>query len=188
MTTICAMYDPEGGVWIGSDSMASNCGTVMRGVEKWIVRAPWAVGIAGDMRAINLVNREAEKIFADDPAVMTLVDRIRDVLRYDEFGSIDDNDGGAKNFGQQMILARPGGIWSVGAGFDVVPIPVGELWADGSGRGFALGAGEALRGRGLPRGSVMRRALEAALRYDKNSGGEIFLQLVTEPSSAAADE
>lgn len=188
MTTICAVRVPGAGVFIGADSQAVNCGTKMPGVRKWIVREPWAVAVAGDMRAINVVARDADTILENPAGAMTVADRVRQALRDDGFVPEGCNDGGAQNLAQQMIIAHPGGVWSLGAGFDVVEVPDRMLWADGSGRGFAIGAGYAL----MPGADtvddveqVVRRALEAAAAFDNHTGGELFVQFIAERRSAA---
>lgn len=195
MTTICAVRVPGAGVFIGADSLAVNCGTKMTGVRKWIVREPWAVGIAGDMRAINVVARDADAIFdpvgaGGPPGAMTVADRIRHALREDGFVPEGGSDGGAQNLVQQMIIAHPGGLWSIGAGFDLVDIPDRMLWADGSGRAFAIGAGRVLMPASTTEQEVeetVRQAVEVAMQFDNHTGGEVFVQFIAERRSAAED-
>ena len=84
-----------------------------------------------------------------------------------------DNEEGPKCYGQEMILATPGKVWSITAELSYIEIPKGLLWADGSGRGYALGAGYAFSGK--PEAAVLV-AIEAAINFDKSCGGEAIVE------------
>lgn len=176
MTTICAVQSPGHGVWIGSDTAAVNCYTSLYGIEKWIVREPWGVGVAGNMRTINIIQAHADGILHAPHGAWTVANRIRDLLHDDSWRLESDNEGGPAEFGQQMIIAHPGGVWSIDPGFGVVEIPDGEFWADGSGRAYALGAAHACDGQPADK---VHAALAAALRYDSSSGGEPFVRVIS---------
>jgi hypothetical protein len=74
------------------------------------------------------------------------------------------------------MLARPDRTWAVGADFSVLELPVDTLWAEGSGREIALGAAYGLQSTDskLSEGSILQRAVEAAILYDAACGGDAW--------------
>lgn len=179
MTTICAMREPSVGVWIGADSMVCNTCTRQYGAMKWILSEPWAIGVAGDLRVINLLEARKDSLLAEPPGAWTLLQRVRDAMLGDGIDprSMGDEPG-VRNFGSDFIFAHPGGVWSASGEHSLVEIADGELWADGSGRGFALGAGYLAARNGESPEACVRSALDAALRYDVHTGGETFVRLI----------
>jgi ATP-dependent protease HslVU (ClpYQ) peptidase subunit len=180
MTTICALREPGRGVWIASDSMATNNETKILGVEKWIVREPWAIGFAGDARTGHLAAHNADAILDNPTSAWQVSNRIREVLRADGY-SHDGSDYGAQNYGQSMIIAHYSGVWRVDCCFSATALQDGQFWADGSGRRYALGAAHALMATaGVAAETVIRSAVAAAIKYDSGSGGEIFAHFIAD--------
>jgi len=183
MTVVCALSG-GGETWIGSDTQAGSDGTRLLSVEKWAVRGEWAVGHAGNLRMTNLLREHADTVLADldGPHEFTL--RARRLMEDDGFNS--DTEEGPKIWGQQFVLAHPRGVWSICTGLSVIEIPAGELWADGSGRAFALGAGHVIEDSAEARG---RGALSAAILYDVGCGGDMWMHHLCEqvcPKAAVA--
>lgn len=175
MTVTCALASPaRHAIWIGADTLVTNCGTRMTGAVKWALAGGWAVGLAGDRRAYDAVARNAAAIFAGDGSVFDVAYALREVLRADGFSRCDDEC--AENLGQQMILAGPLGVFALDGAFSAVAVTPGELWADGSGRAYALGAAHALGDCRAEPEAVVRAAIEAAVRYDPCSGGEAWVR------------
>lgn len=171
MTIIAAVRDPERRItWIGSDTLAVQGGTKMLGCPKWVVRKPWAVGVAGNLRTTNVIAAHANDLLNGLAGAYDFTCRARGLLQQDGYNT--DTDEGAKAYGQNMILAHPGRVWSICVAFGVFDIPGGEVWADGSGRAYGLGAGHVAKGGPRAR---LRAAVEAAIRYDDQCGGEPWI-------------
>ena len=176
----------RGGTWIGSDTTVCSDNIRQSFGPKWTVRPPWAIGVAGHLRAANVLFRGADALLQglSDPDEFAL--RARAHLQADGFhGAADER--GPVDLSQIVMLAHPEGVWSIGADFSVLPVPPGELWAEGSGREVALGAGYALlrAGSGMGGGEILRRTLEAAIALDITCGGEAWTCELTAVSAQA---
>lgn len=153
---------------IGSDTIAVNNGTVMHNGPKWIVAEDlaWAVGHAGCKRTFTLLSQAGSTLFAGCSNEQHMVDRLREIMLGDNYNT--DSYKGPKCFGEQFIIASPSRVWSVSTCLGLLTIPNGELWADGSGRAYALGAGNF--GGHHDHMARLHAALEAAIRYDDGCG------------------
>lgn len=173
MTIICAMHDSQAEcTWIGSDSLVTDGRTMAPHMPvKWAVGNGWAVGIAGDLRTVNVFKHYADKLFKDLKSPFEFTLRVRKI--FDDEGYETADGSGAKNYAQDLILANSKGVWAICSMLSVVDIPSMELWADGSGQRFALGAAGAL-GSTSPENCV-RKAIEMAIRYDAGCGGEPWI-------------
>jgi hypothetical protein len=102
--------------------------------------------------------------------------RLRDLLKSDGFHENGEAQGPLV-FGQTTMLAHPTGLWALGGDFSFVRIAENELWAEGSGRELALGAGYAAQASGMEEapGEVVRLAIAAAIHFDVGSGGEVWI-------------
>lgn len=175
MTTICAVHVPGDGTWVGADTRACYGESWVLGpAKKWFGAHGWAVGQAGDLRCANLIEHAVSDIFhkCDDP--LTVCDRIRKLLKDNDFNK--DDEPGPPTYEQGMIICAPKscgrGIWTLGSDFGFVAIAEGELCAEGSGREFAVGAAHATAAGGREK---VEAALAAAITYDRGSGGEPFI-------------
>lgn len=175
MTIICAMHEPGVGTWVGTDSRVLSGQTNFIGhVRKTASIGPWVIAHAGVPRALSLVARDHERIAAiDDP--FALATALRDMLREDGFVADGSSDDGTTDYGQRWMAARADGLWDLDGVGSVVEVPTLSLWARGSGRAFALGAGYGMAGR-APH-DVVRCAVEAACAFDPQCGGSVFVTL-----------
>ena len=172
MTIIVAVRDAhKQETWIASDTMATQGDTLMYGASKWVVRKPWAAAIAGDYRAMNVLAAHADDIMSGLSGAYDFTLRMRGALIDDGFNS--DQEDGPKGYGTDFILAHPGGVWAISQAFSIVEIPDNEVWADGSGRAYGLGAAHACNGS--PKQKV-QAAVKAAIRYSDGCGGEVRVQ------------
>lgn len=134
---------PRATTWIASDTMAMSgnlrldCGT------KWILHGRWAAGVAGFLRSANLLEEGKARLLDGLDGPMDFADRAQQLFRSDGYRE-EHEDRGPPNFGQAMLLATPGQAWIVGGDFSIAEIPHGRVWAEGSGREIAIGAGHAL--------------------------------------------
>jgi hypothetical protein len=177
MSVIVALSTEESGsTWIGSDSLYCN-GTLKLSGPKWIIRPPWAVGVAGHLRSANTIEHHGDDILGNLPNAYEFTRRVRNLLREDGFHENSENRG-PLDFGQTFVLAHPDGVATIGSDFSITPIPRGQLWAEGSGRELALGAAHAVASFApqlTPR-DIVARALRAAIALDAMCGGDAWVQ------------
>ena len=183
MTVIVALPEPQfGRTWIGSDRMTINCfdRRFALGGGKWVTRAPWAVGVSGAVRTLNLLDHEGDRIFAQANGPMDFTKAARAVL--EEHGyKPNDHGSGVLSIKQCLLLARPGRLWEVDGDWSVVKQRPGELWACGSGADNALGVGFALRDQcPWTAREILLVAIDAAKEYDRDCGGEPWIACLTE--------
>ncbi len=182
MSVVVALTAPEGrSTWIGSDTLYASGSLKLVG-PKWIVRPPWAVGVAGHLRSVNILEHHRENLLAELSGAYEFTRRIRELLREDGFHQDSEGQGpGPLGFGQTFILAHPEGAWTIASDFSIVPIPRGQLWAEGSGRELALGAAHARANCGgkFTARDTVKRAIAAAIAFDTICGGEIWLEELT---------
>ena len=145
--------------------------------QKWIVREPWAVGVAGHLRTINIFHQHADTLLGTLPDAFEFARRARDLLKSDGYGEGKDTEG-PPQFGQMFMLACPDRVWTVGADFSVMPLPPDKLWAEGSGRDLAIGAAHALVSAhgGYSEKDIVQQAVETAIIYDSGCGGAPWLR------------
>ncbi len=177
MSVIVALpADGDRPTWIGSDSMV-HAGSLRLTGRKWVVQGPWAVGVAGHLRTVNLIEQHAGDLFTDVADAFDFSCRMRAVLQQDGYQDAEDGRGPVE-LGQSFLLARQSGVWTIGNDFSVIRIPAGQLWAEGTGRELALGAAHALMAvRPRPSESeIVRAAIEAAIAFDSSCGGPVWIE------------
>lgn len=176
MTIICAMHKQGIGTWIGSDSRAT-VGAVVAPVSiaKWAFVGLWAIGHTGEPRSLSLVVKHAERL-GDIHDPFDLATALRDLLRDDGYRS-EDRHGEPSDYGQRWLIASAIGLWDSDGAGSLTRIQDECLWARGSGRDFALGAGFAAPDT-MPAKDVVLGAIRAACHYDTGCGGEPFVHLL----------
>ena len=175
MTIICALHDTAtGGTWIGANTGSTIADTPLPAYDrKWLMRGPWALGLAGDGRVSNLLEAEAERLFEDLEEPYELTQRIRQI--FDDAGIKDPEKAAVPSYGQAMILATAAAVYDLDGALAFSPIEDGRLWARGSGMDFALGADHALADLNLPAETRVRKAVLAAMANDVFCPGELYL-------------
>ena len=181
MSVIAALTcSTSGSTWIGSDTLM--CSATLRQIvgPKWIRHRPWALGVAGHLRALNLFQYHAAELLGDLSHPFDFATRARELLKADGFTTEGNGSGGPIVYGQMLILARPGEVWAVAADFSVMALAPDRLWAEGSGRELAVGAGHALltAGTDLTAEEVVRRAVDTAITYETSCGGTAWVDLL----------
>lgn len=177
MSIIAALScSKTGSTWVGSDTMVRSANLRQVVGPKWIVRQPWAAGVAGHLRTVNLFQQHTAELLENLTTPYEFSLRTRELLKSDGYETMK-NDGGPLQYGQMLMLAHPRAVWAIGADFSVMSLPGDQLWAEGSGRDLALGAGHALLSTGAALGAkdVVRHAVETAIAYDSNCGGSPWL-------------
>ena len=160
--------------WIGSNTGSTVGDAPLPAFDrKWLLHGPWALGLAGDGRAFNLLEAEAETLFDGLEEPYELTQRIRQL--FDDAGIKDPDKASVPAYGQAMILASAGAVWDLDSALAHSRIADGRLWARGSGMDFALGADHALADMALSAETRVRKAVEAAMANDVFCPGDLFL-------------
>jgi len=186
MTTIAAITNGSS-TWVGSDTMGViGDGRRIDPVKKWFLHDEWAIGLSGDYRVLCLMAENRGKIFDDLSCPGEFAERMLNLL-HDRHYQPKPADGSAPFYNNSMILARAGRIWDVDGSFAYDEIPIGKLWARGSGCEYALGAAAGVAadhrsrpGSGVSHHDMLMLALKVANIYDVNTGENIFVHELTE--------
>jgi ATP-dependent protease HslVU (ClpYQ) peptidase subunit len=118
----------------------------------------------------------AEQLLANLGNAYEFSQRARDILSADGYRSPKDDEGPC-DFGQMLMLANSGGVWTVGSDFSLTELPADSMWAEGSGRELAIGAAHAIQSA-FPEISpeeVIRLAVETAVAKDVGCGGAVWI-------------
>lgn len=172
MTIICGIATDDG-TFIGSDTLLCAGSRVFEGIPKWYCYRNWAVALAGDWRAANIVNNNKEFLLAKLKNENEFIDRLYELLEEKDIGKLTEGDF-TRNFGQNILLAKKDGpVFDIDIYLSITEMPFNELVARGTGQDFAIGA--AYIAKGSPE-NIMKKAIEAACEYSTDCGGEIFLK------------
>jgi ATP-dependent protease HslVU (ClpYQ) peptidase subunit len=180
MSVIAVLRTSDGSsTWVGSDTLVCNGCLKQDFGPKWIVHEPWAIGVAGHLRTVNLIERNIETLAGGLKDAYEFASRARDAMKSDGYHG-DTDERGPIGFGGTLVLASAAGAWVIGSDFSITPIAPGAAWAEGSGREIALGAIHALQSLQvrLAPDDILRRAIDAAMALDMNCGGRTWVQQV----------
>jgi len=174
VSVIVALRDKKN-TWIGSDTRVVSGGIPMNDGPKWVICHPWALGIAGSCRARDVVRYNIASICSDTYNEYDIVQALVGVLDTHNIGFVKDAGMDVPDYGQNFILAHAKlGIWGLCNSLSLSKQPRGKLWATGSGRSFALGAG--FVSRQADSKGTLKVAIEAAMNYDINCGGKTWIK------------
>ena len=177
MSVIAAICSSRtGSTWVASDTLVSSGNLRLSLGPKWLIREPWAAGVAGHVRTMNVFQRHPEELLKGLEDAFEFSLRARELLRADGYNSVKE-DSGPCDFAQMLMVANPRGVWTIGSDFSVSPIPVDTLWAEGSGRDLAIGAAHALllSCPTMPAKDLLSRAIATAIACDVGCGGEAWV-------------
>lgn len=171
MTTLVVARDGDR-ISIGCDGLSNAGGFVVsREIQKWILEGDCALGMAGEgvwqLEAERKHGFEHSPLLGGSPDPDELTDRLRE--RWMRVGLVPkaDDDGGAPWRAWNGIYVCRQEVWYIDSSLGWT-IQHGD-WAQGSGRGYALGALFACKKR--PAWKRILLALRAAQQYDANTGG-----------------
>lgn len=173
MTIICAVHRGDR-TWIGSDTLVRRSNIKINNGPKWVRWGKWAVGTAGDLRAVNIFEQKTKRLFDDLQDPFDFSERVRSMLPEYGFDLKPGDMEATPNSAQDMILASSEAIWNVCCDFSIVN--VGEYWADGSGMAFALGAMHSVR-QADPE-TMIRAGLSAAMAFETGCGGDEWVEVL----------
>ena len=174
MSVICALHE-NGTTWIGSDTQTQDGGMVEYCGPKWVVSKNWAVGIAGDLRTLTLIENCKRSIFsANRTSVFQVAQAIKNLITEDGYQS--NSDYGAQTQGSEFIIASKNNVWSLCQSFAIVGYQEGQLVAQGSGCGLAYGADFVAQDIFEPK-ERMEYAINAAIAKTTSCGGECWVDM-----------
>lgn len=178
MTTLVAHVHPQKGIFLGCDSMASTSQfkrTVMK--PKWVVSGDRAIGIAGYLRAVNVMEAKADSILDEDLSPFEVASAIREALVEDGFESADrEENGGPPIIPSDIILVADGTVFEIDESFALSEIPPGGFAFSGSGQCVASGAIFALQqAKILDPDRIIQIALRAAAHHDLHTSCPIWV-------------
>ena len=187
MTVVCAVHHEGDGTWIGSDTYCTcGNGLIPSDVPKWFGAHGWAIGQSGDRFTHNLIDHEVDGLFHKCKDIFEASRRL--IVLFDENKMNHNDEPGARSFNQELIICGPKNlkrpIWHIGPDMCFAPIPLGTLWAIGSGEEYARGAGYVADGGGRER---VEAALAAAILYDQGCGGEPYVARLEDVSGISPD-
>ena len=193
MTIVCAVREPAGGVWIGSDSRVTGSHGFIAPVtlKKWRQVGSLWVGICGHARLLQLVDqlasppRRPEEWTPVPPTSATdLADLLRSRVREEGWKDESTKDG-PSDMGGTAIIVDKESVYELTPGGCLIDYG-DEFCAAGSGCEYALGAWHATRDS-APRPLSMTKAIDAALRYDSSCGGQRWIVKVNDGDLFAHD-
>lgn len=165
----------RGQTWIGGDSQATlSGGRRVLGIEKWHVGKTWAIGGAGEPRALQVAVGAGVADMEGDAHAVALA--IRAAVKADGFEGRPYDNSGALGYNGSWLLARPGEVWDSDSAFNLVRAPAGVPMARGSGMEYALGAAHAALALGVEPGRAVNLALAAAAHHDTGCGGVLTVR------------
>lgn len=173
MSIVCAVRD-ERGMWIGSDTAANIsgireiCGPKMKCCGKY-----W-IGVAGVLRALNLVESAAGAISQCNtfPAVVNQLESL--VAEVDKWKPAGQ-DGEPKRYELEFLITDGARLIMVGGSFGYIDCDM--VAVIGSGSACALGAyyGMTYVDASLVSAEIKIGAMiGAAIRFDTNCGGDVW--------------
>lgn len=177
MTTLVGLHCEGQGTWIGADSQTTADNLRMGPVGKWVRKGRWAVGCAGNLRTLNLMQAETDGLLDGVRSAEEVVRRLERLMNNHNYAAATLEPFGPPAYGQSFMIASDEGLWDIDISLSVLRIPSGTVWATGSGRDFALGAGFACA-EADPVQRV-RVAMQAAMAYDILTGHSIVTDYLT---------
>lgn len=172
MTICVALRAPEG-VFIGSDTLSVNGSTKEHCGQKWAQCGKWWIGVAGALRALNLIQVNAAGI-ARSEHVAEVVDTIHLMLVNDKWKPIEE-EGRPPRFQFEAIITDGAKIWGIGANFGFLEHTAVAI---GSGTDAALGAHYAACADVSDRENLAGLMIAAAIFVEHNCGGEPWTKLI----------
>jgi ATP-dependent protease HslVU (ClpYQ) peptidase subunit len=172
LTIICGLATDDG-TFIGSDTLLVAGSRSIVGIPKWYCWRGWAIALAGDWRVANILNNNKEELLTKLQNVNDFIDRLYELLDSKGIGT-STHEEYTRNFGQNILLAKKNGpVWDIDCNLSMLEFPHNKLVAKGTGMEYALGAAHVLNGK--PE-TIMRKALETAIEFSIDCGGEVFIK------------
>lgn len=185
MTTIAAVQGPSWAV-IGSDSQVSDDNRIYSlpgDFQKLSSNGPYIFGIAGDLRAVNLlvldfdppIPTRAKGVSLDKFMVSKFIPKLKQCFDSSSYGKDGEH-------GSIVIVCIDGVVYEIGQYYECIRDEHG-LYSIGSGSQFALGAMHAMLSsrRGemtIDRAeSMVKASLGAASAYDSGTSGPFTILL-----------
>lgn len=174
MTIVCAVAGKDG-IWIGSDTSADDGSRVFDVGRKFITGKGWAIGGAGFLRSIYLMQRNAKGLLSLR-CPYKIADTLRELHDTDDFRK--EEGSGPVAYPCQFVICSVDAIWEVGTTFEALPV---EFAVIGSASQYGLGAIDALRRPAHLKVStkeIVYSAVAAAVCFSPSCGGNVMVEKV----------
>lgn len=176
--SIVVALKTDTGVWIGSDTMAINCQVKEHFGQKWVRCGKYLVGVAGQIRAKNLIQANAEKI-AQCTSFADILDVVEAAVHADKWKPTE-NAGEPNRFSLELIVTDGDALISASGSFGY--IECGSHAVIGSGTEAALGAAHAFEWRTKDQAeTVLKSMIAAAIAINHNCGGVAVTEFIPNP-------
>lgn len=182
MTIIAAIKDADC-IHYGSDSRVTYGSGPAYDLEgKWITLPSKSsatgihMGCAGSTRLDNIIVSSAKNL-ETCLTPFRIADALKRAVISDSWREAKGEDGEPQDYSVDIILIMDEEIYRIGGDFSVVHIPAFMMVAVGTGEPYALGASHACRTRACK--EQLKMSIQAAIKYDPNCGGKVFLSSVS---------
>ena len=176
--SIVVALKTDTGVWIGSDTMAVNCQVKEDFGRKFVRCGKFWVGVAGQIRAKNLIQAVAEQI-AQCASFAHALDVIESAVHADKWKPTE-NAGEPNRFSLELIITDGDRLISAGGSFGY--IECGSHAVIGSGTEAALGAASVYEWRTRDQAEpVLKSMIAAAISINHNCGGVAVTEFIPNP-------
>ena len=176
MTIICAYTDGKK-TWIGSDTQVTGGNHISYIERKWCVVGSWASGDSGSVRTGNVLEQYKDELLGGLNTPWEFSKRLQERFEKERFHpdlQSRGDEGGPIDWGQDILLAKPGKIWVLDSELGIVKFGKNEPVAYGCGFEYALGAGYVAREAGIKGLTIVEYMLESAVEYDPYCGGKLW--------------
>ncbi len=167
--TVLVGYGDDSGYYLAADTLFAEGDNRVLDGRKIIHCSSFAVAVAGERRAMNVISEAAEKTIPamEDHGIASLAMAIRKILQDDGF--LRRSPSGSFDWPGAMIVACPTGLFSLACNFAYDRAPIGEPITYGSGSDLAIGAMVASKSTPIKDRLVL--ALSVAAKYSLSCGG-----------------
>lgn len=184
MTILAAITNPGRGTWIGCDTQSKRCDLMLANSRpKWLVRGSVAVGISGIGLAYDVIEAHADTagLFDPETPAFQFGQQVKKLLQ--DYGirvALRSPEDTAETGDIWILRATSDQITSFGTDFGFRTVEPGEFVAEGCGERIAYGAAHASLAINpdISRRRVVEIAVEAAIRYESDCGGEVWTHLL----------
>ena len=176
--SIVVALKTDTGVWIGSDTLAINCQVKEHFGQKWVRCGNFWVGVAGQIRAKNLIASYADEI-GRQPNFIGILNLIEKAVADDKWKPTE-NAGEPNRFSLELIITDGDTMISAGGSFGY--IECGSHAVIGSGTEAALGAASVYEWRTKDQAeTVLKSMIAAAISINHNCGGSVVTEFIPNP-------
>lgn len=184
MSIVCALKT-ETGVWIGSDTAANFSGIREICGQKMKCCGKYWIGVAGQLRALNLVESAADAISRCDTFI-AVVNQLEALVAEVDKWKPAGQDGEPKRYELEFLITDGARLMTVGGSFGYIDCDMVAVIGSGSACAFGAYYGMTYVDASLVSAEIKIGAMiGAAIRYDTHCGGEPWTHFVENPNAGS---